>query len=398
MKRYILVVACMIFPASFLLAQIPTNGLVAYYPFNGDASDESGNGNDGIIYEALFTSDRFDNANSALYSATGEECVEILDANSLDLTTSYSISVWVNPDGSYGVGPDYHAIISKWGVTGVASYTLNIVTSGVIRLVTNDGSLNTAGTGVTPIDLNSWTHIVAVQNWDTIRIYQNGELETVTTGCRIPLVTNTNIYIGNNGGEDAPEGLDRAFNGYIDDVRIYNKALSIDEVSLLYTEYQCFETIYDTITTEVFDTTFVTIRDTLTTEVFDTTYVTIQDTLTTEVFDTTYITVVDSIAVTDTLIIDAVLTGISPPDNINTIKVYPNPANDHIFINTGDYTKMDGYQLKIIDQLGAIVFDTNVEEPLYQVDLSTWSGLGIYYIQVIDSGGSIIESRKIILH
>jgi hypothetical protein len=59
---------------------------------------------------------------------------------------------------------------------------------------------------------------------------------------------------------------------------------------------------------------------------------------------------------------------------------------------------MNGYQLKIIDQLGAIVFDTYMEEPLYEVDLSTWTGLGIYYIQVIDTEGSIIESRKIILH
>lgn len=131
--------------------------------------------------------------------------------------------------------------------------------------------------------------------------------------------------------------------------------------------------------------------------VYDTTYIAINDTITTEVFDTTFVTVIDSIAVTDTLIIDAVLTGIDPPDNMNTLKVYPNPARDQLFINTGDYTKMNGYQLKIIDQLGAIVFETNVEDQLYEVNLSTWSGIGLYYLQVIDSGGSIIDIRKIVL-
>lgn len=157
----------------------------------------------------------------------------------------------------------------------------------------------------------------------------------------------------------------------------------------------CYFTVYDTIA--VYDTTFVTIIDTLTTEVFDTTYIAVHDTVTIEVFDTTYVTETEYISVTDTLIIDAVLTGIDPPKNLNTLKVYPNPAKDHIFINTGDYTRMNGYSLKIIDQLGAIVFETNVEEALYEVNLSNWMGMGLYILQVIDSGGKIIDARKIIL-
>jgi hypothetical protein len=125
--------------------------------------------------------------------------------------------------------------------------------------------------------------------------------------------------------------------------------------------------------------------------------VTIQDTITTEIMDTIFVTVYNIIAVTDTLIIDAVLTDINPPDNINTLKIYPNPAKDHIFINTGDYTRMNGYQLKIINQLGSTVFETYIEEPLYEVNLSTWTSIGLYYVQVIDSSGIIIDIRKIIL-
>ncbi len=130
----------------------------------------------------------------------------------------------------------------------------------------------------------------------------------------------------------------------------------------------------------------INVYDTIT--VMDTTYVTVTNT----------ITVYDTISVTDTLIIDALLTtGFNPPNNINTIKVYPNPTKDFIFINTGDYTKMNGYQLKIINQTGTVVFETRVEEPLYKVNLSTLSGKGLYFIQVIDSGGNVIDIRKIIL-
>jgi hypothetical protein len=84
-------------------------------------------------------------------------------------------------------------------------------------------------------------------------------------------------------------------------------------------------------------------------------------------------------------------------DLVLDFSVYPNPAKDHIFIHTGDYTKMSGYSIKIINQLGSIMFETNVEEPIYEVNISSWDGLGLYYIQVIDPVGNNIETRKIIL-
>jgi len=56
--------------SSSLTAQIPSNGLVAWYPFNGNANDESGNGNNGVVNGATLTADRFGNANGA-YSFDG---------------------------------------------------------------------------------------------------------------------------------------------------------------------------------------------------------------------------------------------------------------------------------------------------------------------------------------
>jgi len=58
---------------------------------------------------------------------------------------------------------------------------------------------------------------------------------------------------------------------------------------------------------------------------------------------------------------------------------------------------MAGYRLKVVNQLGVTVFETDVEEPLYEVDLSSWTGMGLYYIELIDTGNNIIDIRKIIL-
>ncbi len=105
----------------------------------------------------------------------------------------------------------------------------------------------------------------------------------------------------------------------------------------------------------------------------------------------------DTISVTDTLIINAVLTSIPSPDNINTLKVYPNPAKDYIFINTGDYTRMSGYRLKIVSQLAATVYETKIEDALYEVNLNSWKGKGMYFVYVIDSDGKIIDIKKVII-
>ena len=81
----------------------------------------------------------------------------------------------------------------------------------------------------------------------------------------------------------------------------------------------------------------------------------------------------------------------------SNLNVYPNPATDRIFINPGDYTKMNGYQLKIMNQLGSVVFETNVEDQLYEISVNTWTGKGLYFVQIIDSDGSVIDTKKIVL-
>jgi hypothetical protein len=90
------------------------------------------------------------------------------------------------------------------------------------------------------------------------------------------------------------------------------------------------------------------------------------------------------------------VTGISEPGK-EDIAVYPNPAKDKLYINTGGIFKMDGYQLKIINQTGAIVFETMMKGSRNEIDLSDLKGRGFYFVQVADSERRILATRKIIL-
>lgn len=73
---------------------VPTNGLVGYWPFNGNANDESGNGNNGVVNGATLTSDRFGNVGKA-YSFDGlSNFIEVANNSSLQNTQAFSISAW----------------------------------------------------------------------------------------------------------------------------------------------------------------------------------------------------------------------------------------------------------------------------------------------------------------
>lgn len=101
--------------------------------------------------------------------------------------------------------------------------------------------------------------------------------------------------------------------------------------------------------------------------------------------------------VTDTLIINTLLTGLTSPNNINTIKIYPNPANTNITIDYGNFSSMSGYTLKIVNAIGQTVFTTLINQQTSYIDLSTWTGNGIYFVQLIDTQNNTIENRKIVI-
>jgi hypothetical protein len=189
--------------------------------------------------------------------------------------------------------------------------------------------------------ISVWNHYVLVYNDSILKLYVNNSLQDSTIFQESFVNNSNNIEIG--GSVNPVSG---AYNRIIDDIRIYNRVLSNSEISAIFNEGLCYQTI----------------------------------------------------TVTDTLIINANLTSYNPVAYQNTIKIFPNPSNDHISIDFGsNYSTMNGYTLKITNSLSQIVYTTPVNQQLTTVDLSTWTGNGIYFVHLIDSQSNTIDIKKIVL-
>jgi hypothetical protein len=243
-KKNLLMTAIAIFGlATISIAQtvptyVATNGLVGWWPFNGNANDESGNGNNGTVMGASLTPDRFGFANSS-YNFDGISNEIIIPHNaSFNFQTSNqaSFSYWINPNSILG---GYSTLIlNKQTGVGCTQIGWNMYlynTSGdKLQFRAGNGSCsNVVDIGsVTNIGSSIYTHVVNVLDNGFAYQYINGTLNS-TLAC--PLAE-----IGDNTGALIIAGLFpnasgcAFFNGKIDDIGIWNRALTPQEITDLY--------------------------------------------------------------------------------------------------------------------------------------------------------------------
>jgi Concanavalin A-like lectin/glucanases superfamily/PKD domain/Putative metal-binding motif/CARDB/Fibronectin type III domain len=224
--------------------------LVAQYPFNGNANDESGKGNHGIVQGgAILTTDRFGVANKAYNFAgySNRSAIRVPNSTTLQFTNTLSISFWYymntyqGMDGN-GALSNYglHSLITKDGDRG-GFYSA--ISGDLANNNTNFGFANGASFGnYTGVDkafpnmsnnLTLWTHISVVISTQDMKIFKNGVL-AVTKALTTPMVftaSNTkDLYFGTFFGVGSWFPL----NAKLDDISIHNKALTDAEVSILY--------------------------------------------------------------------------------------------------------------------------------------------------------------------
>ena len=206
-------------------------GLIAYYPFNGNANDESGNGNHGEVHGATLASDRVSRKNTAYEFDGVSDYISIIHSKYLDFAShdSFSFSLWVKPTRL----ENGNAFISKWQSDGTHGYLL--------RLIDNAGGIE-FGEGRAPgskgivaekaLILSAWQQIGIVHRNGNADLYRNGLLLA-----RGPSKFSKNedyITIGRDYTVASLKEPRRLFAGSIDDVRSYNRALSAEEVKALY--------------------------------------------------------------------------------------------------------------------------------------------------------------------
>lgn len=201
-----------------------TNGLVAFYPFNGNANDASGHGLNGTVFNATLANDRFGNPASA-YSFTGSsDCyISVPSAPALQLTTNLTISFWMNRSS---VAP-YADIICKGDAEQSYSVTFDTVNANS-GIGFNRQNAVVMALSRTPTPTNQWMQVVCTLDRTNAVIYYNGTI--VTNGVGVTLGTgNGALTFGT-----IRSGTPASFSGLLDDIRIYNRALSTAEVQQLY--------------------------------------------------------------------------------------------------------------------------------------------------------------------
>jgi hypothetical protein len=208
-----------------------TNGLEAYYPFNGNANDASGNGNNGLVNGAALTADRFGAANSA-YRFNGTSWIQLPDAVEPAQPSGLTVSAWVLADsGANSGGAWLIHLSSRTGEGGMAIW--NGGSWGVwVKLQNSQGYSANQDTVIPSV----WTHIVAVYTQGQyVEFWVNGSLVQSNAIPNSPLYTDPSFPLNSSiGNYDYAPGPYNGFTGAMDDVRIYNRALSASEVQQLY--------------------------------------------------------------------------------------------------------------------------------------------------------------------
>lgn len=214
----------------------PTSGMVAYYPCNGNADDASGQGNHGVAYSTTAVPDRFGNPDSAIGFDGSNTLIRIPASASLTLNESLTISAWVRwQTNAYGSG-----MIAWHGDSRVACdpYVLNIVNNKAqFRSDVADGQTVLAADSGVAVASDEWTFIVGVKQVSAdgviLRVFLNGELSG-STNCSRNIEYDTSGMTTAIGAVDWGLGASHFFSGAIDEVRIYNRALSSAEIKGLY--------------------------------------------------------------------------------------------------------------------------------------------------------------------
>ena len=226
-------IAAFLLAASTAFAQVPsyvpTNGLVGWWPFNGNANDESGNGNNGVVNGTTLNTDRFNTSNSC-YKFNGNNYI---DFPSLNFPGDFSISLWFMADSLYQLPCGQHAILSKFKNTQPGfGYELGINELGGVQV----GNWSIGTPYASYYTTKTWLNAIFCYSFSqsTMSLYING----VFSSSRNSLIINNSSTLIRAGSRTNSTPY-CGFIGSIDDIGIWNRALSQQEITALYNAQSC---------------------------------------------------------------------------------------------------------------------------------------------------------------
>lgn len=216
---------------------LPDSSLVAWYPFNGNALDESGNGNNGVVLGSILSSDRFGKPNAA-YNFTGNNSrISVPYSNTLK-TPLITINVWVKPANNI---TSQYITKRNWSDASGEQYSID---NSSLNIKRNGGCLPSVGWQTQSYNnrptAGNWNMVTLNYNGRYLRYYYNGVLNAIKDLDSLAGIMDT------CNGADLSFGAGWNtfpfwFNGQLDDISIYSRSLSDVEVAQVYT--QCLKHI-----------------------------------------------------------------------------------------------------------------------------------------------------------
>src|SRR5438270_3626579 len=198
------------------------SGLVGWWPGDGNTKDIA-SGNTGLLKNgAGFATAEV----SQGFSLDGtDDYVEIADNPTVSLTGPFTIDAWIKTNDN----TSEHAIVEKYDGGGTNGYFFRLTSLGQLTLGVCDGSGCSAVSGSTQVTTGTFHHVVGVFDGSSLNVYLDGNLDGGPNGSVAPTDGTNPLTIGARGGS-----VGNFFNGIIDEVEIFTRALSADEIQSLY--------------------------------------------------------------------------------------------------------------------------------------------------------------------
>jgi Concanavalin A-like lectin/glucanases superfamily len=228
-KMACLCVSLLLLTSPLVWADITSN-LAGYWKFNessGTAADSSGNGNAGTLTGATYTTPG-KLGGGVLFGGDGD-FVTFGQPAALNITgTVITLACWVRIDGAGGgTATGLQTLIAKDDTSGMQWRLLLGDSRDNVLFQAQDSSISVNTTNFTPFTLGTWHHIAVVYNGSTVTFYVDG-VSRATPAATTSITTHaSNVILGKAGG------VNYYLNGALDEVRIYNRALSGADVTEL---------------------------------------------------------------------------------------------------------------------------------------------------------------------
>lgn len=204
------------------------SGLVGYWPLDGNALDRSRNANHGTTQGVTFTTNHVGAVDSACYFNDSGTYVGIPDSGSLDVT-NLTLAFWFRLDSSSTA----REFVNKMGGSGNLSFGSEYAGSNgrIYFRICTEGSLGTLTDcpSTTAIVLGTWYHFAGTYDGSAMRVYLNGALENTVPKSGAIFNSAEEVRIGRYGYFSG-----WVFHGAMDNVAIWNRALSSNEVGQVY--------------------------------------------------------------------------------------------------------------------------------------------------------------------